>query len=71
MYTVTRLTARNEDNSKFSLLIDTHFGNICYDIGKQSDNSPGYLTLRLLMSYIYGAPIIDVSRSHITTQHSR
>jgi len=30
------------------------------------------LTLRLLMSYIYiyGAPILDVSRSH-TTQHSR
>ena len=23
------------------------------------------------MSYIYGAPILDVSRSHITTQHSR
>ena len=33
------------------------------------------LTLRLLMSYIYiymyGAPILDVSRSHRTTQHSR
>ena len=31
------------------------------------------LTLRLLMSciYIYGAPILDVSRSHMTTQHSR
>ena len=29
------------------------------------------LTLRLLMSYIYGAPILDVSRSHTTTQHSR
>jgi hypothetical protein len=25
------------------------------------------LTLRLLMSYIYGAPILDVSRSHTTT----
>jgi hypothetical protein len=32
-----------------------------------------YLTLRLLMSYIYiyGAPTLDVSRSHTTTQHSR
>jgi len=32
-----------------------------------------YLTLRWLMSYIYiyGAPILDVSRSHTTTQHSR
>jgi len=29
------------------------------------------LTLRLLMSYTHGAPILDVSRSHTTTQHSR
>jgi len=29
------------------------------------------LTFRLLMSYIYGAPMLDVSRSHTTTQHSR
>jgi len=29
------------------------------------------LTLRLLMSYINGAPILDVSRSHTKTQHSR
>jgi len=29
------------------------------------------LTLRSLMLYIYGAPILDVSRSHTTTQHSR
>ena len=29
------------------------------------------LTYRLLMSYIYGPPILDVSRSHTTTQHSR
>ena len=30
------------------------------------------LTLRLLSYiYIYGAPILDVSRSHTTTQHSR
>jgi len=29
------------------------------------------LTFRRLMSYIYGAPILDVSRSHATTQHSR
>jgi transposase len=29
------------------------------------------LTLRLLMSYIYGEPILDISRSHTTTQHSR
>ena len=29
------------------------------------------LILRLLMSYIYGVHILDVSRSHTTTQHSR
>jgi len=29
------------------------------------------LTFRRLMSYIYRAPILDVSRSHTTTQHSR
>jgi len=29
------------------------------------------LTLRLLKSCIYGAPILDVSRSHTTTHHSR
>ena len=29
------------------------------------------LTFRRLMSYMYGAPILDVSRSHTTTQHNR
>jgi len=29
------------------------------------------LTFRRLKSCIYGAPILDVSRSHTTTQHSR
>ena len=29
------------------------------------------LPLRLLMSYIYGAHILEVSRSHTTTHHSR
>ena len=33
--------------------------------------SPHALTLRRLMSYVYGAPILDVSRSHTTTQHRR
>jgi len=36
-----------------------------------SDERFRKLTLRRLMSYIYGAPILDVSRSHTTTQHSR
>jgi hypothetical protein len=36
------------------------------------DNNQLSLTLRLLTSYIlvYGAPILDVSRSHTTTHHS-
>ena len=29
------------------------------------------LTFRLLMSRMYGAPILDVSRSHTTTHYSR
>ena len=39
----------------------------------QSADITAGLTLRRLMSYIYiyGAPILDVSRSHTTTQHSR
>ena len=48
-------------------------------LGPQRDEKTGSgenyimrsLTIRLLMSYIYGAPILDVSRSHTTTQHSR
>jgi len=37
----------------------------------QTKRRPLYLTLRSLTLYIYGAPILDVSRSHTTTQHSR
>ena len=37
----------------------------------QATSPRSTLTLRRLMSYIYGAPILDVSRSHTTTQHSR
>jgi len=40
------------------------FANDCYLINS-------ILTLRRLMSYIYGAPILDVSRSHTMAQHSR
>ena len=46
-------------------------GNFSDKICRENQNS--LLTLRRLMSYIYiyGAPILDVSRSHTTTQHSR
>jgi len=43
------------------------YANVVYFIC----NYCSWLTLRRLMSYIYGAPILDVSRSHTTTQHSR
>jgi len=45
----------------FALYYETNFGRLLSST----------LTLRRLMSYIYGAPILDVSRSHTTTQHSR
>ena len=44
---------------------------ISYSICKIIFSKLCTLTLRLLMSYIYEAPILDVSRSHTTTQHSR
>ena len=47
-----------------ALLADYHFLHV-------SRIRVKLLTFRLLMSYIYGAPILDVSRSHTTTQHSR
>jgi len=50
-----------------------YFGR--YFLNKNKYEPPYYqsiwLTLRWLMSYIYGATILDVSRSHTTTQHSR
>jgi len=42
---------------------------VCLFVAKFSTSV--VLTLRRLMSYTYGAPILDVSRSHTTTQHSR
>ena len=50
-------------------------GNISSPVQQYCSKSTPFhrisLTLRRLMSYIYGAPILDVSRSHTTTQHSR
>ena len=45
--------------------------NIEMGVNKWDRRASIALTLRRLMSYIYGAPILDVSRSHTTTQHSR
>ena len=64
-----------------SLLVVTCFCTYLYNIMKMSVaffssfikriHSIPCLTLRRLMSCIYGAPILDVSRSHTMTQHSR
>ena len=43
----------------------------CFSLYTQNCCFFSVLTLRRLMSYIYGAPILDVSRSHTTTHHSR
>jgi len=53
---------------------ETAIGYVEQGISTHSNGTGKYitrLTLRRLMSYIYGAPILDVSRSHTTTQHSR
>ena len=61
----------------FKVLLFICAGGVIHSIGDSQDiRSIGvvpscHLTLRLLMSYIYGAHILDVSRSHTRTQHSR
>jgi len=60
-----------KNNEKYIVCTPFYFGNV-----KNKNNNSGIitficLTLRRLMLYIYGAPILDVSRSHTTTQHSR
>ena len=47
------------------------FLSLLYALLHSSTSAAVTLTLRRIMSYIYGAPILDVSRSHTTTQHSR
>ena len=61
-------------NISYNLKWNTHIQFLCSKLNKVSYiilSLRGDLTLRRLMSYIYGAPILDVSRSHTTTQHSR
>jgi len=40
-------------------------------VEKRREHLEQTLTLRRLMSYIHGASILDVSRSHTTKQHIR
>jgi len=48
-----------------------NFAALSVSMRSKAERILARLTLRRLMSYIYGAPILDVSRSHTTTQHSR
>jgi len=69
-----------EEHLKYQLVnpLNPELNPICYLLALLAHHflhvsriSVKSLTLRLLMSYIYGAPILDVSRSHTTTHHSR
>ena len=53
------------------IFVSTTFVKITYSTGVIFASASLLLTLRSLTLYIYGAPILDVSRSHTTTQHSR
>ena len=70
-YSGTTMKTREE------IFLISNLGHVLNVVCFLLDNSPlpefymPMLTLRRLMSYIYGAPILDVSRSHATTQHSR
>jgi hypothetical protein len=63
--------------ASFSAFFAHNFGDCCIMYPSPAENVSTAplcferLTLQLLMSYIYGTPILDVSRSHTTTQHSR
>ena len=53
------------------LSLDVYWGCLLDIVLWTVHRTAAFLTLRWLMSYIYGAPILDVSRSHTMTQHSR
>jgi len=71
MYMVLLSPRTTKEKQKFywlpAMMLVIHVGG---NAEKTRYNKLKSLTLRLLMSYIYGAHILDVSRSH-TTHHSR
>jgi len=76
---VTQLCNVNQQNAHSFNPLNPELNPICYLLAllgahhflHVSRIRVKLLAFRLLMSYIYGAPILDVSRSHTTTQHSR
>ena len=65
------LNGISRDQNIFPLKPGFRLIKVHYIQYKKLNQDTQTLTLRWLMSYIYGAPILDVSRSHTTTQHSR
>ena len=76
VFVIETLCAFCNVGAEFLNMVQTRGGQICHKARKHHKILGArklILTLRWLMSYIYiyGAPILDVSRSHTTTQHSR
>ena len=65
------ISPRNPFTFETLFFFGIHNKILIYDAKHSRQKQLRILTLGLLMSYIYGAPILDVSRSHTTTQHSR
>ena len=69
------VTTKDENNLRIfeRQILRKIFGPVNIDSvwRKRNNMEIDKLTLRSLTLYIYGAPILDVSRSHTTTQHSR
>ena len=62
------LAATGIGNEHFNPL-NPELNPICYLLALLGAHH--FLHVSRIMSYIHGAPILDVSRSHTTTQHSR
>ena len=78
MYTVFHASDEKDFELKYvyccSCLLPHTFTDLLVDKNSSVNHNSHMvceLTLRLLMSYIYGAPILDVSRSYTMTHHSR
>jgi len=68
---VTRPVEQMANLIRFYFFINVYIILFIFFLTHGSVHHGSMLTLRRLMSYIYGAPILDVSRSHTMTQHSR
>ena len=51
--------------------LNAELNPICYLLALLAHHFLHVSRIRINVMYIYGAPILDVSRSHTTTRHSR